>query len=430
MTLLIVSQIIIAITLLLMVIDKTPMFITAVVGAAAAAFFAGIPLSGSDPVTMSKLLISGLNPVLIDMCGILLFIGIMKASGFLNVIIGDVIRAGNYVGGGPGIITAASLVAGVIGMMVGFTQAAITGVVAGPAAIKLGVDPDEAAGALQHANNLGYGAGFAHPTMVSILAITGIEFGMFNVWGAVSALAVIGMGYWRMRKHLRNKGSLKRYSPEEIQTLLASLTDENTRVDVSSFKAFLPFIILIVASSCGIPIFVVCFVCSLLVIILSGRNWEQSQSDMIEGVKMIAVPFTATVVFLFLSGVIKNIGFVALLDSWFKPVLSFSPELVMFFVASLTGLITQSYMASAAVVLPFCTIALGAGGDPMGIAVAAASDCNIGQYYLTGGPVSGLNTVIPVVPGSDLVKANLFQRPNIAFGFLVGTLVVAYLAVI
>lgn len=66
----------------------------------------------------------------------------------------------------------------------------------------------------------------------------------------------------------------------------------------------------------------------------------------------------------------------------------------------------------------------------MGIAVAAASDCNIGQYYLTGGPVSGLNTVIPVVPGSDLVKANLFQRPNIAFGFLVGTLVVAYLAVI
>ena len=67
MTLLIVSQIIIAITLLLMVIDKTPMFITAVVGAAAAAFFAGIPLSGSDPVTMSKLLISGLNPVLIDM---------------------------------------------------------------------------------------------------------------------------------------------------------------------------------------------------------------------------------------------------------------------------------------------------------------------------------------------------------------------------
>ncbi len=58
-------------------------------------------------------------------------------------------------------------------MMVGFTQAAITGVVAGPAAIKLGVDRNEAAGALQHANILGCGAGFSHPTVVAFWQFPG-----------------------------------------------------------------------------------------------------------------------------------------------------------------------------------------------------------------------------------------------------------------
>lgn len=136
-----------------------------VVGSTIAALQAGIPLYGVDPVTIKSLLIGGLNPVLIDMGGILLFICIMQSTGFLHVIIGDIIKADNYIGGGPGIITAAAAVAGGIGMMVGFTQAAITGVVAGPAAIKLGVDKNEAAGALQHANILGCGAGFSHPTV-------------------------------------------------------------------------------------------------------------------------------------------------------------------------------------------------------------------------------------------------------------------------
>ena len=109
----------------------------------------GIPLTAAaGTVSIKSLLIAGLNPVLIDMAGILLFIGIMKSSGFLSVIIKEVIKFGNHIGGGPGIISATSIVAGVIGMFVGFTQAAITGVIAGPAAIKLGVKPDEAARAL------------------------------------------------------------------------------------------------------------------------------------------------------------------------------------------------------------------------------------------------------------------------------------------
>ena len=122
----IVAQLFVVLTLVLMIIGKTPMYVTAVVGSTLAALFAGIPLFGSAPVTIKSLLIGGLNPVLIDMGGILLFIGIMQSTGFLHVIIGDIIRAGNYLGGGPGIITAAAAVAGGIGMMVGFTQAAIT----------------------------------------------------------------------------------------------------------------------------------------------------------------------------------------------------------------------------------------------------------------------------------------------------------------
>ena len=418
----IVAQLFVVLTLVLMIIGKTPMYVTAVVGSTLAALFAGIPLFGSAPVTIKSLLIGGLNPVLIDMGGILLFIGIMQSTGFLHVIIGDIIRAGNYLGGGPGIITAA---AGGIGMMVGFTQAAITGVVAGPAAIKLGVDKNEAAGALQHANILGCGAGFSHPTVVGILAVAGIGYGMVNLWGLVIAAAVMGIAYVRMQAHARKEGFTSKLTPEEINTILEKFNHEKTTT-IPSWKAFLPFLILIVAASSGAPIFIVCFFCALLTALLARRNLQQSQKEMIDGVKMIAVPFIATIVFLFMSGVIKNTGFVDTMASFFEPLLKYSPELLMFIVSILTGIITQSLAASAAIILPFLTVVLGAGGDPMASSVAAIAGANIGQYYLTGGPVSGLNTVIPVVPGSDLVKANLFQRPDYLFGFAVaGCIVVA-----
>lgn len=148
MSAIIMAQAIMFITLILMVIGRTPLYLTAIIGSTLAALTVGIPLYGGEGVSIAKLVINGLNPVLADMTGILLFIGIMHKTGFLSVIIRDVIKLGNYVGGGPGIITAASIAAGFIGMMVGFTQAVITGVIAGPAALKLGVKPDPAAGAL------------------------------------------------------------------------------------------------------------------------------------------------------------------------------------------------------------------------------------------------------------------------------------------
>ena len=80
---LIFAQLIIAATLILMIIGRTPLFMTAMFGATIAALVGGIPLTATEGVSIKSLLISGLNPVLVDMAGILLFIGIMKTSGFL-----------------------------------------------------------------------------------------------------------------------------------------------------------------------------------------------------------------------------------------------------------------------------------------------------------------------------------------------------------
>ena len=59
---------------------------------------------------------------------------------------------------------------------------------------------------------------------------------------------------------------------------------------------------------------------------------------------------------------------------------------------------------------------LAAGGDPFASAFAAASGAALIQYFLTGGPVAALATVIPVIPGSELKAANAFQRPSILAG--------------
>ncbi len=62
---------------------------------------------------------------------------------------------------------------------------------------------------------------------------------------------------------------------------------------------------------------------------------------------------------------------------------------------------------------------LATGADPLLTACAAAGGSAVWQYFLTGGPVAALSTVIPVIPGSDLKTANRFQRPAMAFGFVV-----------
>lgn len=264
-----------------------------------------------------------------------------------------------------------------------------------------------------HAGHIGNLAGFTHPTQVAILATAGIGFGLFNVFGLIAALSIFFMSCLRIVLDLRKRGIT--VSEQDRMAVIAEI--KNKEYAASSFKAFLPFIVLVVGFILGLPIFLVGLASAIFVMILAHRNMKQSEQNMMEGVGLIATPLVATIGFLFMSTVIKQIGLANTISGFAAPLLSVSPVAVMFLVAFVTGLMTQSYGASAAVVIPFLQVVLGAGADPFAAAFAAASAA-LSQYFLTGGPVAALSTVIPVVPGSNLKSANHFQRPSILFGCL------------
>ena len=261
-----IAQILMVITLLLMISGKTPFSMIVFIGTAIAAVVAGFPLTGGkDVVTITSFVVSGLNPVIADMAGVLMFIG----------------------------------------MLTGFTQPVITAVIAG--------------------------IGFV-------------------------------LGY---------------------------------------------------------PIFLIGVAAAILTIILSKTAFAEGEAAMLQGVGRVATPLVATIGFLFMSAVIKNVGLASLIGKTFMPILEVAPLQSMLFVSAIAGLITQSNAASAAIVLPFLQATLGAGANPLAAACMAAGGSAIMQYFLTGGPIAALATVIPILPGSDLKIANKFQRPSMLFGVLV-----------
>ncbi len=414
-TQMIIAQCIMVLTLIVMITGLTPIYITAITGAAIAAIVAGFPLAGGAKVTVATMINSGLNPVIADMTGILLFIGIMQATGFLDVIVRDIVRIGNKIGGGPGVCTAGGIAAGLIGALTGFTQPVITAVITGPAAVRLGVEPNKVAGIQAHAGHIGNLAGFTHPTQVAILATAGIGFGLFNVLGLVAALSIFFMSALRVVLDMHRRGVT--ISEEDRIAVMKEINAKEYKT--TSFKAFFPFVVLVVGFVLGLPIFLVGLASALVVMILAHENMKTSEHNMMVGVGLIAVPLVATIGFLFMSTVIKQIGLADTIGTLAGPILAFSPIIAMFAVSFLTGFMTQSYGASAAVVLPFLQVVLGTGADHFAAAFAAASGAALMQYFLTGGPVAALSTVIPVVPGSQLKPANLFQRPSILFGSFV-----------
>ena len=197
-----IAQILMVATLLLMITGKTP-----ICGATISALVAGFPITGKEGMTIAKMVSSGLNPVIADMTGILLFIGIMQATGFMDVIIRDIVRVGNKLGGGTGVCTAGGIAAGVIGALTGFTQPVITAVITGPAAVRLGVDPNKCAGIQAHAGHIGNLAGFTHPTQVALIATAGISFGLFNVLGLIACLAIFLVSAIRCNADMRRRGA-------------------------------------------------------------------------------------------------------------------------------------------------------------------------------------------------------------------------------
>lgn len=408
------AQILMVLTLGLMVSGKTPLYLTAILGSACAALAAGFPLSGAAETTVLKLINGGLNPVIADMTGVLLFIGIMQSTGFLDVVIKKIIQVASKLGGAPGIAAAGTLVAGFIGALTGFTQPAITGAVTGPAATKLGLDPNRVAAIHGHAGHFGNFAGFTHPTQVAVVATAGIGFGMINVVGAIVGLSIIAFTFFRLRRDVKSNGI------EMSQAELNAIAKEfDTGDSISLGRAIFPFLIFCGGFVMGYPVFLVGAVAALLVALLSKISLSKGEADMMAGVGKISTPLVATIGFLFMSGVMNKIGLVGLLSDALGPAVALSPVLIMLLISAFTGFLTQSNAASVSVVIPFLQVVLAAGADPLPAACAAAGGSAIMQYFLTGGPVAALSTVIPVVPGSDLKTANKFQRPAMLFGLLV-----------
>ena len=392
-TQMIIAQCLMVLTLIIMITGKTPLYLTAIVGAAVSAIVAGYPIAGSAPMTVGKMINMGLNPVIADMTGILLFIGIMQATGFLDVIVRDIVLVGNKIGGGPGVCTAGG----------------------------------KAAGIQAHAGHIGNLAGFTHPTQVAILATAGIGYGLFNVLGLIAALSIFAMSYVRVVHDMKKRGVS--VTPEERAKIIEEIKAK--KYTTTSLRAFTPFLILFIGFIIGLPIFLVGVVAAITAAIMASSKPKEAEKHMIEGVGLISTPLVATIGFLFMSAVIKQIGLVGTISGFAAPLLnSVSPVLVMFGVAFCTAFITQSYAASVAVLVPFLQVVLATGADPFASAFAAASGAALIQYFLTGGPVAALSTVIPVIPGSDLKTANAFQRPSILFGSFVALLITIGLTII
>ncbi|MFP7696480.1 hypothetical protein [Trueperella sp. LYQ143] len=416
----VLAQIIMALTLVLMLIGKTPLYSTAIVGATLSALVYGLPIRGDSDVAIVNLVAGGLNPVIADMAGVLIFIGAMEYAGFLHVLVKAMIRVGNRIGGGPGVATMGGIGAGIIGGFTGFTQPAITAVVTGPASVRLGADPNQSAGTHAHAGHLGNFAGFTHPTLLAVMALVGIKFGAINVVGLVTGLSIFAVSFIRMRRSVRKSGA---QIPAEDR---AQAMGDFQRVDgeKSVWFVLLPFVLLVIGFSLGYPVFLVGFLVSILVMVMGRCHPVAAEAAMLDSAKRIAVPLVATVGFLYMSSVIDAIGITDLLSDWFKPLFIAMPIMSIAIISALAGLLTQSNSASAAIILPTVRLMMAMNGvaisiSPLALAVAACGPAAIMQFFLTGGPVAALATTIPVVPGSDLRRANRFQRPAQLFGLVV-----------
>ncbi len=409
-----VAQILMCLTLLLMVIGKTPIYLTALVGAAVSAIAAGFPLAGKADITVAKLVNNGLNPVIADMTGVLMLVGIMEATGFLDVIIRKIMSVGSKLGGAPGITAAGSLAAGCIGALTGFTQPVVTGAITGPAAVRLGMDPNKTAGLAAHAGHFGNFAGFTHPTQVAVVATAAIGFGAINVVGAIVGLSIIMFSCVRLMIEMkRNAPEVSEATKREVAEFIAG------KGTVSFTIAVIPFIVFIAGFVLGFPVFLVGAVAAILTAILAKVTMAASEAMMIKGLEKIATPLLATISFLFMSAVLNKIGLVNVISEVMAPAVSVAPIQTMLLVSAVAGFFTQSNAAAVAIDVPFLQVVLAAGADPLTAACAAAGGSAVMQYYLTGGPVAALSTVIPVIKGSNLKDANKFQRPAMWFGLLV-----------
>ncbi|MDP9805736.1 di/tricarboxylate transporter [Trueperella bonasi] len=407
------AQIILVITLLLMISGRVPLYITAAMGAAIAAVVAGYSLMGTDEGTVTELLRIALNPVILDMAGVLMFIGILQHVGYLDVIVARLIDIGRDKGGAPGVATAAGLAAALLGAVTSFTQPVVMATVAGPAATRLGLSPNATAGTISMANTIANQAGFTHPTFLAVLGLTGVKFGIINVWGFLGGIGIFIAAYFKGKKDMLKAGiDLKKGRETGELSEMDKLPEGHPSFAVAVF----PFLLLVVLFFAGFPVFLVGMVSSIVVLIMTRTNPAQGESAMVEGVKMIAIPVVAVISLMFLSTVVSRVGLIDTLGEWMAPVLEFAPVQILFIISAIAGTVTQSFSASAPIILPFTTLVLGLGADPVATSFAAISGAAIMQLFLSGGALTALPVVVGVVPGSNQREANKWQRPCLLIG--------------
>lgn len=402
------AQIIMVLTVVVMITGIAPLYITAVVGGVASALAAGFPLTGADPNAISKILIASMHSVIVDMLGVLLFIGIMQKCGYMEVIIWNIMDFGRRYGGAPGIATAAGLAAALLGALTAFTQPVITATIAGPAAVKLGLSPNKTAGIISMANTVANTCGFTHPTVLAILAITGVHFGMINVWAFLGSIWIYVFCYWRARKEMIAEGLPLKPEGASLEALPEG--------SPSFKKAIFPFLVLCVAFFAGVPVFLVGMGTGILITIMEKMSLNDGEKAMISGVAQISIPIVAIISLMFMSNVINRIGLVTTLAEYVQPFLAMAPVQILFFISFMAGLVTQSCAASAAIVLPFTQIVINMGVDPLATSFAAITGCAIMQLFLTGGALTALPVVAGVIPGTVQKVANRWQRPAMLVG--------------
>ncbi|MDR1701693.1 MAG: hypothetical protein LBR56_02835, partial [Sporomusaceae bacterium] len=289
-----------------------------------------------------------------------------------------------------------------------FTQPVIMATVAGPAATRLGLSPNKTSAIISLANTVANNAGFTHPTMLAILGLTGVKFGLINFWGFAGSIGIYIFAYYRAKREMIREGIEIRKDAVEVNTLPADAP--------SFFKAVLPFLILCVAFFMGVPVFLVGVGCSLLVIVMAKMSLQEGEKSMVSGVAQISIPIVAIISLMFMSSVISKIGLVSLVAGYVKPLLSFAPVQTLLIISALAGTITQSNAASAPIVLPFVQIVLSLGADPLAVSFAAISGCAIMQLFLSGGALTALPVVAGVIPGTNQKMANKWQRPCMLVG--------------
>lgn len=341
----VLAQIIMVLTLVIMIAGWAPLYITAAIGATFSAVAAGFPLTGTEPVTIQKLLIASMNPVIVDMLGVLLFIGIMQKCGYMDVIIWHIVDFGRKEGGAPGVATAAGLAAALLGALTAFTQPVIMATIAGPAAVRLGLSPNKTSGIISMANTVANTCGFTHPTMLAILGITGVHFGLINVYAFLGSIWIYVFCYYRAKHEMIAEGiPIKKEDDGSFEELPEG--------SPSFIKAFFPFLILCIAFFAGIPVFLVGMFCGLLVILMSGMSFSDGEKAMVSGVTNIAIPIVAIISLMFMSNVITHIGLVNLMAEYIEPLIAVAPIQILFIISFIAGTVTQSNAASALLYCP------------------------------------------------------------------------------